>query len=175
MGGTTNRKEMEMAKIIRWLLWMTKSIYLSAKEIAEALNGSPSGDGWVCRCPNSLHRDSKPSFSIRDGDSGRPVFHCFGGCTQDDLIDALRAEGLWPDRSERREGNKPKATARTKPRPTSNGRARRGTSRGSSTRRSPTPISWRAASTRRGSPSSITRCASTPRQSIRRATRLAPP
>ena len=89
-------------------------LYLSAKEIAEALNGAPSGRGWVCRCPNSLHRDSKPSFSIEDGDSGRPVFHCFGGCTQDELIDALRGEGLWPDRSERREGSKPKGADKDK-------------------------------------------------------------
>ena len=89
-------------------------LYLSAREIAEALNGSPSGDEWVCRCPNPLHRDSKPSFSIRDGDSGRPVVHCFGGCTQDELIDALRGEGLWPDRSERHEGSKPKAAAKDK-------------------------------------------------------------
>jgi hypothetical protein len=90
---------------------MEQTDYLSATEIAEALDGSPSGDEWICRCPNPLHRDSSPSFSIRDGDKGRPVFHCFGGCEQDDLIDALRAEGLWPERGERRAGDKPKATA----------------------------------------------------------------
>jgi phage/plasmid primase-like uncharacterized protein len=45
---------------------------------------------------------------------GRPVFHCFGGCTQDDLVDALRAEGLWPERGARREGSKPKAAAKDK-------------------------------------------------------------
>jgi hypothetical protein len=76
---------------------------LSARALAEALGGERSGDGYMCPCP--AHQDDKPSLSIKEGKNGRPVFFCHAKCTQDEVLDALRARGLWPEPRE----NKPKA------------------------------------------------------------------
>jgi hypothetical protein len=47
----------------------------------------------VARCP--AHQDGHPSLSIAEqGD--RILVHCFAGCSQEAVIDALRALGLWP-------------------------------------------------------------------------------
>ena len=66
----------------------------SAAQIAHALGGKKAGDSYSCRCP--AHEDRNPSFSISDGKNGRPVFNCFAGCPPETIINALRAEGLWP-------------------------------------------------------------------------------
>jgi len=68
----------------------------SAAEIAKALGGRRCGSGWVARCP--AHEDRRPSLSIRDGDGERVLVHCHAGCRQADVIEALRAQGLWPER-----------------------------------------------------------------------------
>ncbi|MGA7453960.1 MAG: toprim domain-containing protein [Rhodoplanes sp.] len=47
----------------------------------------------MCCCP--AHDDSKPSLHIQDI-NGKVLFYCFAGCAQADVIDALRARGLWP-------------------------------------------------------------------------------
>ena len=39
---------------------------MSPEEVAERLNGRPSGDGWSARCP--AHEDRSPSLSIAAGD-----------------------------------------------------------------------------------------------------------
>jgi hypothetical protein len=67
----------------------------SAAEIAQALGGNRNGAGWLCRCP--AHDDTTPSLSVGDGDNGRPIFHCFAGCEQRAVRDALAARSLWPD------------------------------------------------------------------------------
>jgi hypothetical protein len=72
---------------------------VTAEFIARELHGRRSGAGWVARCP--AHDDRSPSLSIRD-DGGRVLAHCFSGCSQSDVIEALRSRGLWPER-ERRE------------------------------------------------------------------------
>jgi hypothetical protein len=59
----------------------------------------------VARCP--AHEDRSPSLSIRDGAS-TVLVHCHAGCTQDDVITALRGQGLWP------EAEKPIHTAQEK-------------------------------------------------------------
>jgi hypothetical protein len=83
---------------------MDRIVYLSAKDIAEALGGKPNGNGgYSCHCPVPGHRDTKPSFSISEGSNGRPVFHCFGGCSQDDIIAELQQRKLWPDWGEKPE------------------------------------------------------------------------
>jgi 5S rRNA maturation endonuclease (ribonuclease M5)/energy-coupling factor transporter ATP-binding protein EcfA2 len=46
-------------------------------------------------CP--AHHDPDPSLSITERD-GRILVHCFGGCSQRQVIDALRQRGLWPTR-----------------------------------------------------------------------------
>jgi len=50
--------------------------------------------GWgAVHCP--AHSDSTPSFSVKEND-GRVLVHCFSGCTQESVIDALRERNLWP-------------------------------------------------------------------------------
>ena len=49
----------------------------------------------MARCP--AHEDRVPSLSIREGSNGRVLVKCHAGCRQDDVIDALRALGLWPN------------------------------------------------------------------------------
>ena len=34
-------------------------------------------DQWMARCPS--HEDKTPSLSIREGDDGRVLLHCFAG------------------------------------------------------------------------------------------------
>lgn len=70
---------------------------LTAEAIATALGGKRSGIGWSCCCP--AHEDSSPSLSISEGRDGRPLFKCHTGCTQDQVIEALKAKGLWRNRS----------------------------------------------------------------------------
>ncbi len=60
-----------------------------------ALDGKlkPSG-GCIAKCP--AHEDSNPSLSISIGDNGKLLFHCFSGCSQDAVVEALKERGLWP-------------------------------------------------------------------------------
>lgn len=56
-------------------------------------------DGYTARCP--AHEDNSPSLSIKQGANQPVVFHCFAGCEQDAILDAL---GLtWTDVSAPRE------------------------------------------------------------------------
>lgn len=66
-----------------------------ATTIAEALEARPNGSGrWMALCP--AHEERTPSFSIRETETGKVLVHCFGGCSQDEVLDALRNLGLWP-------------------------------------------------------------------------------
>jgi Toprim domain len=53
----------------------------------------------TARCP--AHDDTKPSLSIRDGDT-RLLVHCHTGCDPHDVLDALRRRGLIDDYDLRR-------------------------------------------------------------------------
>ncbi|HZZ21491.1 MAG TPA: toprim domain-containing protein [Roseiarcus sp.] len=66
----------------------------SAADIADALNGHPTGAGYVCECP--AHADLRPSLSVTPRD-GRVLVHCHAGCTQSAVVGALRRQGLWGD------------------------------------------------------------------------------
>src|SRR5690349_1890461 len=68
---------------------------MTADDIARALQGRKSGKGWMVHCV--AHEDRNPSMSITTGDDGRPLVHCFAGCSQDAVVGALRAQGLWPE------------------------------------------------------------------------------
>jgi hypothetical protein len=57
------------------------------------LRARRSGAGWIARCP--AHDDRTPSLGLSRGD-GRVLVHCFAGCTQAEVIAALRRRGLWP-------------------------------------------------------------------------------
>ena len=69
---------------------------MSAPNLDTILNGldkvRKSGSGWVACCPG--HDDHDPSLSISERD-GKVLVHCWAGCSQKDVISALRAMGLW--------------------------------------------------------------------------------
>lgn len=68
---------------------------MNAELIASALNARRTRPGrWIARCP--AHDDRNPSLSIAEA-SGKVLVHCFAGCSQADVIEALRARGLWPE------------------------------------------------------------------------------
>ena len=70
---------------------------MNAADIAAALRGHRSGDGWLCRCPVPSHGqgrgDKNPSLFIRDGDRA-PLFHCHGLCDRADVVNELQRRGL---------------------------------------------------------------------------------
>jgi putative DNA primase/helicase len=55
-------------------------------------------NSFICHCPCPLHAhgDRNPSLSVRDGDNGRLLLHCFAGGDYGDIVAALRAKGLRP-------------------------------------------------------------------------------
>jgi hypothetical protein len=70
---------------------------LTADELRRALRCDRSScacqRGRSVHCP--VHADRSPSFAIGQG-SGRLLVHCFAGCNQETVIDALRTRALWP-------------------------------------------------------------------------------
>jgi hypothetical protein len=46
----------------------------------------------VVHCP--AHADDTPSLSVKQ-DRGKVLVHCFGGCSQEAVIEALERRGLW--------------------------------------------------------------------------------
>ena len=66
---------------------------MNAEQIASTLFGKKSGRGWLAHCP--AHDDSNPSLSIEDGPNGTVLVHCHAGCSQEDVITALRDMDLW--------------------------------------------------------------------------------
>lgn len=58
------------------------------------------GHGWVAKCP--AHDDRTPSLSIRQGDDGRALLHCFAGCPFSAITAALEMENreLFAEASE---------------------------------------------------------------------------
>jgi len=75
----------------------TNGCVVKAESIAKSLGGRKSGTGWTARCP--AHDDRNPSLSISEVD-GRPLVHCHAGCEQRAVIAALKARGMWPDKSQ---------------------------------------------------------------------------
>ena len=71
---------------------------MTIDSVVRALDARRSGADWIAKCP--AHDDKNPSLSIRDAD-GKVLLHCHAGCTQGDVIDALKAHGVWqPERTE---------------------------------------------------------------------------
>lgn len=60
--------------------------------VFERLSGvRPAGVGaWKAFCPT--HEDRKPSLSLRIGDNGAMLVHCFGGCDKGRILGALGLE-----------------------------------------------------------------------------------
>ena len=79
---------------------MTTPTAVSAAQIVRAL--ACDRPGCTCHaaevgrgkthCP--AHNDANPSFTVRQQD-GKVLVKCQVGCSQQDVIDALRARGLW--------------------------------------------------------------------------------
>jgi putative DNA primase/helicase len=71
---------------------------LSSKElerIANELGGArKTGNGWDCHCP--CHDDKRASLSLGIGDHGVLIWKCQAGCSQDDVMEAIRSRGLLP-------------------------------------------------------------------------------
>ncbi len=51
----------------------------------------------MARCP--AHDDRAPSLSIDETSNGKVLVRCHAGCSQHDVIDALKARSLWPGTS----------------------------------------------------------------------------
>jgi hypothetical protein len=45
------------------------------------------GKYFKAKCP--AHSDRTPSLSIKEGDDGRVLIHCFGGCQIDSVVSAM--------------------------------------------------------------------------------------
>ncbi|MGH2451629.1 MAG: hypothetical protein ACRDGE_10250 [Candidatus Limnocylindria bacterium] len=59
----------------------------------------------------AAHPDEKPALNLSERD-GRVLVHCFAGCSQDAVIEALRERGLWPKARAKGGGARiPRATA----------------------------------------------------------------
>ncbi len=61
------------------------------------------GSGCSCQRPRGqvhcpAYDDEHPSLSVDQVDEGRVLVHCFAGCTQGAVLEALRARGLWSGR-----------------------------------------------------------------------------
>ena len=70
---------------------------MNAQKITLALKGRWQGQYGTCRCP--VHADRLPSLKVKDDPrkaDGIDV-HCFGGCSWQDVKDALQRQGLLPD------------------------------------------------------------------------------
>ena len=66
---------------------------MKAESIAKALGGRRTGSTWMARCP--AHDDREPSLAIAEAKDGTVLVRCHAGCSQHDVIDALRGRGLW--------------------------------------------------------------------------------
>ena len=61
----------------------------AASRVLDRLVGvKQTGAGrWMALCP--AHEDRSPSFSVRETDDGRVLLHCFGGCSNGDVLAAI--------------------------------------------------------------------------------------
>ena len=70
-----------------------------ARTICDALAGRWYGGYGLAYCP--AHKNTfTPALSVKDGDDGRLLIHCFAGCAGVDVLGALRARGLLAGRSD---------------------------------------------------------------------------
>lgn len=87
---------------------------MTAANIAKALHGRPKpGGGFLVRCPVQGHGkgrgDRNPSLSVNEGDGGRILVKCFGGCNSLDVLAQLAEMGLLP------EGGRPASNSKRSP------------------------------------------------------------
>jgi hypothetical protein len=75
---------------------------MQAEQIAKALSNAKKVNGqWMASCPVSSHGqgngDRNPSLCITENEEGKPLFKCYGGCSQESVFNAIRDYGLLPD------------------------------------------------------------------------------
>jgi hypothetical protein len=66
---------------------------VNAATLARYLGGRRQGNNWRCPCPLECGYD----LSLGEGEDGKLLAYCFGGCTFDDLYPALVEYGLLDD------------------------------------------------------------------------------
>ena len=67
---------------------------MSAEQLAQALDAKPAGrNKWKARCV--AHEDRNPSLWISEAANGKTLVKCWAGCSQSEVIEALRGQGLW--------------------------------------------------------------------------------
>ena len=63
---------------------------MNAGTICDALGGHWHGSYGIAYCP--AHPNTKtPALSLKDGNDGKLLVHCFAGCDGADVLAALRA------------------------------------------------------------------------------------
>lgn len=68
-----------------------------AERAAKILGGTKAtktSGGWTTLCP--AHDDRHPSLSLANKKDGGLLAHCHAGCTQEQVIEALRSRGIEP-------------------------------------------------------------------------------
>ena len=72
---------------------------ITAEQISNALDGRRVRDGeYKARC--CAHDDKSPSLSISQA-AEKVLLKCWSGCSQGEVISALRSRGLWHKERER--------------------------------------------------------------------------
>lgn len=66
---------------------------MTAHDIVQGLGGK---NGIAC-CP--AHDDNHPSLSVGTGSDGKILIRCHAGCSQENVLDALKRLGLWQEQS----------------------------------------------------------------------------
>lgn len=69
----------------------SNSVEAEGRALVERLGGHWTRHGGLCRCP--AHDDRVPSLSVRAGRT-RILLHCFAGCSAEDILQILEANGL---------------------------------------------------------------------------------
>jgi 5S rRNA maturation endonuclease (ribonuclease M5) len=61
----------------------------------------PRSDGYRAKCP-AHDGESSDSLSIKEGDDGRVLIHCYGGCEVEEIVQALdlQTSDLFPPRND---------------------------------------------------------------------------
>lgn len=65
---------------------------LTPDYFCRVLGGRRAGSQWMATCP--AHDDKNPSLAVRE-DNGKILLRCHAGCSQHEVIEALKARGLW--------------------------------------------------------------------------------
>ena len=76
---------------------------------------------WAASCPtaNHKHGDRSRGLSVREGDDGRVLIHCFAGCSPAEVVNAMGLElvDLFPQRVIEYPAYSPKKGYFSQPRP----------------------------------------------------------